>query len=294
MGFSSPFSKAVTTVNGAIGSLIGSVGGGAVLGWQQSDIGELNDALFVTLQDKKTNVTVKGRVISYSVSNQSEWANKFEGSDADSKAPRLSAILQSGVYSDHSGRLGALEGKTLINKAQTVQVWTGMQPQEISLEIEFRAFRNASQEVEQPIQALLKMMSPQLNDNVISATKALFSDLSLDGVLSTFSSSDEKANTIAKGLEGSADKLGVIPSAIAISLFNKRFSTSYRLESLNENVDEIKVDRQGNRVYQVVSLSLGSTTGIMKSDIHDGTQGGAILGAVGSFDSAFNNVSKLF
>ena len=91
---------------------------GKSLGWQNER--GLNPNLFVTLQDKVSGVSVRGRIISYSISNQADWANKFEGSDGDSKLPLMSAILQSGAYADDVDVLKLFESKTLITKAQSV------------------------------------------------------------------------------------------------------------------------------------------------------------------------------
>lgn len=281
MSLAPTFDSAVSTVS----NLLGGVLGGSVLGWQQAHMGELNPNLFVTFQDKKTGTFVRARIISYSVSNQAEWANKFEGSDADSKVPTISAILQSGIYSDKSDKLSHLAGKTLITKAQSVQVWTGLQPQEVSFELEFRAFTNASQEVEQPIQALIKMMSPQLNNNMLSNASALLAGSFLDEILTT----TDKANKIAGSIsEKDAKLLGEVPSDISVSFLSKRFNSTYRIESMEESIDEIKIDRQGNRVYQIVSLTLGSTAGIMKSDVNDGSIAGAIGQLGGAFSDALN------
>ena len=107
---------------------------GASLGWQQ-DRG-LNPNLFVILQDKVSGTSVRARIISYSVSNQAEWANKFEGTDGDSQFSMTSAILQNGEFAKEldSEMAMQLAGKTLITKAQSTQIWTGLQPQSISFE----------------------------------------------------------------------------------------------------------------------------------------------------------------
>ncbi len=232
------------------------LGFGASLGWQQER--GLNPNLFVTLQDKVSGVSVRGRIISYSVSNQAEWANKFEGSDADSKLPISTAILQSGAFAKELEFLQDLEGRTMITKAQSIQVWTGLQPQNISLEIEFRAFNDPVSEVEAPIQELVKMMSPVLKDTTYDSAKKWLEGSKKEGT------SKEQSNP---KLDAEGDFTGIVPSKIAVSLFGKRFNATYRIESMDESVDEMKIDGAGNRIYQVVSLTLGSSVGITKSDI---------------------------
>ncbi len=233
---------------------------GASLGWQQ-DRG-LNPNLFVILQDKVSGTSVRARIISYSVSNQAEWANKFEGTDGDSQFSMTSAILQNGEFAKELDSETAMQlaGKTLITKAQSTQIWTGLQPQSISLELEFRAFSDPINEVEAPIQELTRMMSPILNDNVLdSGKKALEESKSMATSKGTTQSSIDKAT------EGKV--LGVVPAKIAVSLFKKRFNATYRIESMEESVDEVKIDGSGNRVYQRISLSLGSSEGITKPDV---------------------------
>ena len=234
------------------------LGFGESLGWQ--DERGLNPNLFVTIQDKVSGVSVRGRIISYNVSNQAEWENKFEGTDGDSQYGKLTALLQNGSFAGQVGSdtLKKLEGKTMVTKAQSIQVWTGLQPQNINLEIEFRAFNDAVSEVEAPIQELTKMMSPVLNDNSIDAMEKFWNN----NEANTNSLTKEELKQVADG-----NLLGVVPSKIAVSLFSKRFNATYRIESMDESVDEMRIDGNGNRVYQVVSLSLGSSGGITKPDI---------------------------
>lgn len=272
MSFSPIFSNAVTLAN----NVLGTANGGAVLGWQQIHMGELNPNLFVTFQDKKTGVMVRGRILSYAISDQAEWQNKFEGTDADGKTPTLSAILQSGIYSENDSLLLSLAGKTLITKAQSVQVWTGLQPQELSLEVEFRAFSNASIEVEQAIQALRKMNAPELKEHFLDTTSQVLNGLTLDEALSD----EEKSKKIS-----GTDALGDVPSDIAVSIVQKRFNATYRIENISESTEELQIDRSGNRIYQVVSITLGSKAGIMKTDVKDGT----VMGALSELGKAIDN-----
>ncbi|MFT7880425.1 MAG: hypothetical protein ABXS91_08535 [Sulfurimonas sp.] len=243
-------------------------------------MGELNQNLFVTFQDKSSGVMVRGRILSYSISDQAEWQNKFEGTDGDGKTPMLSAILQSGIFAENENVIAGLAGKTLITKAQSVQVWTGMQPQEITVEVEFRAFSNASIEVEQAIQALRKMNAPELKEHVLDATSKAINSMVLDKSLSN----EDKARELSK-----TDALGDVPSDIAFSITQRRFNATYRIENISESVEELQIDRNGNRVYQVVSITLGSKAGIMKSDVKDGTAFSAIKELGETIDRTIKN-----
>lgn len=245
------FSSAVGFVTGAVnfGTALGVIGEAGNAG--------LNENLFITLQDKENGTSVKARIISYSISNQADWVNKFEGMDGDSKVPLMSALLQGGAYSKDIEVLKELTAKTLITKAQSIQVWTGLQPQSISLELEFKATVDPVLEVEQPIQKLVRMMSPALKDTSIDTIDAVFS--SVKALLASGANAQSVKTAVAP--------LGDVPSDIAITFFRKRFNSTYRIEGLEESVDEVRIDAVGNRIYQIVSLTLGSTTGIMKSDV---------------------------
>ena len=239
----------------AIGFVSSFISFGDALGVQ--DTGGFNENPFITLQDKKRGTSVRGRIISYSISNQADWVNRFEGMDADSKIPLVSAILQGGSYSDDIEVLKALTAKTLITQAQSIQVWTGFQPQSISLEIEFRAYTDPLVEVERPIQELLRMMSPELKTTSLKVAEEAMS--SIRELL--------KANATVESIETATEAFGNAPSEIAITFFRKRFNATYRIESMEESVDEVKIDAYGNRIYQIISLTLGSTKGIMKSNV---------------------------
>ena len=239
----------------AVGFVSSFVSFGDALGVQ--DTGGFNENLFIVLQDKESDTSVRGRIISYSISNQADWVNRFEGLDADSKMPILSALLQGGSYSDDIDVLKALTAKTLITQAQSIQIWTGFQPQSISLEIEFRAYTDPLVEVERPIQELLKMMSPKLKVTSLAVAGKAMSTV---GELL-------KSKSSAGAVEKAVEAFGDTPSDIAITFFRKRFNATYRIESMEESVDEVKIDAFGNRIYQIVSLTLGSTMGIMKSDV---------------------------
>ena len=249
------FRNVINSASTAVGLVNDVMGFGSSFG-TQSTMG-LNENLYIVLQDKESGDSVRGRIVSYSISNQSEWANKFEGMDGDSRIPIMSALLQSGAYSDDIEILEALNAKTLITKAQSIQVWTGLLPQSISLEIEFRAFSDPVMEVEEPIQKLLKMMSPVLENTSIKTIEKITSKVK--DML--------KNGTTADAIKKITEPFGDVPSEIAIAFFRKRFNATYRIESMEENVDEVRIDARGNRIYQVVSLTLGSTKGIVKDDV---------------------------
>ena len=222
-----------------------------VAGW--TNFGNLNSNMFVKIQDTEYGDMVIGRLVSYSLSNESTWENKFEGMDEDSKQPFLAGVIQSGELAESLGweALGKLKGKTLITEAQSQQIWTGIQTLNISIEIEFKAFADAYSEVELPIAMLYKMQSPILSGSKVESAKT-----ALNNTLAT-----KDVNESSSGI------LGDIPKEISLDFLNKRFNSLYVLESISEDVDHIKIDKSGNRIYQRVSLQFGSVKGITKDKI---------------------------
>lgn len=134
------------------------------------------------------------------------WQSPFENSGAETKAPALMALIQSGQLSavvtalqgrlpegvsasldDTKASLNSLEGRTGISKLNSRQVFSGMPPVKIPVTLHFRAVSNPRLEVSAPYQQLLAWALPrkladdglakQLIENVNgveSLVKALF------------------------------------------------------------------------------------------------------------------------
>ena len=240
----SPLSKINTVL-----SLVG--GGGQAVGW--TNFGSLSPHLFVKIQDTEYQDMVIGRLVSYSISNESTWENKFEGLDEDSKQPFWAGLIQAGDFASTVGWEGLekLKGKTLVTEAQSQQIWTGIQPLNVSMEVEFKAFHDAYTEVELPIQYLFRMQSPVLSKSKPEAIKKVLDD----------AKAKERITDELNGI------LGDTPKAISIDFLNKRFNEMYVLESMSVDVDSIKVDKLGNKIQQTVSLQFGSVKGITREKV---------------------------
>ncbi|MEZ2349562.1 hypothetical protein [Caballeronia sp. RCC_10] len=121
--------------------------------------------------------------------NVFNWTSPFEGAGAESKAPSLSAMLQSGQLTptlqalidrfgggDTATAQGALstiasaQGRTGITKLNSTQTFTGMPPAKFTATLHFRAVKDALTEVRAPVQQLEEWAVPQLlaNDSVIA------------------------------------------------------------------------------------------------------------------------------
>lgn len=108
------------------------------------------------------------------------WTSPFENSGAESKAPALSAMLQSGSLSPTlqamasaagvdsnntsavSEFLSKANGRTGITKLNSTQIFTGMPPVKMSLTLHFRALKDPVAEVREPIMKLKEWAAPQL------------------------------------------------------------------------------------------------------------------------------------
>lgn len=114
------------------------------------------------------------------------WQSPFEQSGPETKAPALSAMMQSGVLapvlnaigdaakvlgfdvggvSDRIKQANALtkefQGRTGLTRLNSTQVFTGMPPVKFPLTLLFRSFDNAYAEVEAPFAQLLEWALPK-------------------------------------------------------------------------------------------------------------------------------------
>ncbi len=121
------------------------------------------------------------------------WQSPFESAGAESKAPALASMLQSGmlqplvdaVMPDGSKKDEATEvlknfyGKTGITKLNSTQVFSGMPPVKIQISMLLRAWSDPKNEVEAPFNQLVEWGLPEeladssIIGNVIDAAKSL-------------------------------------------------------------------------------------------------------------------------
>lgn len=124
------------------------------------------------------------------------WQSAFENSGTDSKLPAISQLLQSGqasvmlnlmagFFSDDpnskfnkvknalqvtANQAEGLQGRTGITKLNSRQVFSGMPPIKIPITMYFRAWRDAQEEVESPVNKLFEWALPQklANNSVLA------------------------------------------------------------------------------------------------------------------------------
>jgi hypothetical protein len=170
--------------------------------------GVLNDALLATIytvdargqaDPAAERVTIRGPITDGNVEIVANWQSPFEQSGADTKAPFLTGLLQSGsVESFIPALLGAgyegeasvvaelgraardasrqAQGRSAQTKLNSMMVFAGASPVKLPLTIYFRAFDDPQAEVQDCIDALAKLtLSRQLaqSGGLAEAIKAL-------------------------------------------------------------------------------------------------------------------------
>ncbi|WP_227556643.1 hypothetical protein, partial [Acinetobacter nosocomialis] len=100
------------------------------------------------------------------------WQSPFEGAGAESKAPALMSMLQSGAFQPLIDSIGGktkevlqntvdeARGRTGITKLNSTQVFSGMPPMKIQGNLILRAWENPVKEVENPLDTLMKWSLP--------------------------------------------------------------------------------------------------------------------------------------
>lgn len=100
------------------------------------------------------------------------WQSPFEGAGAESKAPALMSMLQSGAFQPLIDSIGGktkevlqdtvneARGRTGITKLNSTQVFSGMPPIKIQGNLLLRAWENPVKEVENPLDTLMKWSLP--------------------------------------------------------------------------------------------------------------------------------------
>ena len=107
------------------------------------------------------------------------WSSPFDNAGADTSAPTLTALLQSGSMTSAliagGNSLGAdlskssavdvlndLQGRSGITKLNSTQIYVGNAPTKFSMTVHFRAVRDPVSEVQAPIQQLREWAHPQM------------------------------------------------------------------------------------------------------------------------------------
>ena len=231
--------------------------------WEVAKVGDGADARW----ERASETTVRAPLSEASLEIALGWQSPFENSGAESKAPALMAMLQSGSLqpvvdavfgngkegSDKPGFaaeaarksnefLKQFEGRTGITKLNSTQVFTGMPPLKIQVTAIFRAWRDTLAEVEMPFAKLMEWALPM--------------KLSKDGSI---------VARLAKG-QGLIDTLmpSASPTRIAMKYKNRTYSPLV-IESITCPIQS-DVDSNGRYVQLAIPMTICSLTAIDRDD----------------------------
>lgn len=211
---------------------------------------------------------------------QYNWQSPFEHMGPESKAPAITALLQSGqlsafseLVSDVASRFGFTEGgdnlsaydrfvasakgRTGITKINSTQIFNGMPPLRLTCTVLFRAWSDPEREVEAPIRKLMEWAAPKK-----------LADL---GVLSGLA--DSRARDERRGIEYLLPSEA--PTRIAIRYANRTFSDMV-IESISEPLTSPRA-RDGNYTTVALPMQIASLTALDRVDMQNLLRGhGAI------------------
>lgn len=193
------------------------------------------------------------------------WQSPFEQTGPESKAPAITAMLQSGKLrgllssfigqpqqgeDEQSSGIGELlkqaEGRAGITKLNSTQTFNGMQPVKLNLKLIFRAKKDAYTEVEKPIQKLIEWATPQ--------------KLSQDGAIVNLLKGVKEKNNLIDTLLPS-----VAPRLVALNYKGKLY-TPLVIESISVPITA-PTTSGGYLASAEATLSLSSLTALDRDDI---------------------------
>lgn len=175
------------------------------------------------------------------------WQSSLESS-GQNVLPTMKAMLSSGVIDLPDGKasnfIGGFEGRTGATKLNSTQVFIGMQPLKFRVTAIFRAWRDPVQEVEKPIQQLMKWALPV--------------DLAEDGAV---------VSLLKKPLGRTVQEI-ILPSVAPVKIAMRYKGKTYMplvIESISLPLDS-PIDANGNHVEMPVSIMLCSLAAIDGKD----------------------------
>jgi hypothetical protein len=200
------------------------------------------------------------------------WQSPFENMGPETKAPALTAMIQSGslvpvlnalqaVNPDPNGKIGSmidagadklkaavkeLEGRTGMTKLNSRQVFSGAPPVRMNFSMEFRATTDAAKEVMAPLQRLLEWVFPQ--------------ELAEEGILSEVVQTARDVDSFIKALFPS-----FAPKLLGLTYAAQTYSPMV-VESISYPLHGPK-DSQGNFIHLTVQVSMATLTALDRADI---------------------------
>lgn len=200
------------------------------------------------------------------------WQSPFENTGPETKAPALTAMLQSGslvpvlnalqafnpspsgpagqAIDATAGKLKVavheLEGRTGMTKLNSRQVFSGMPPVRLNFSMVFRAIHDAKKEVMRPLQRLMEWTFPQ--------------ELAEEGILAEVLKTTTDVESFIKAL---------FPSRAPLLLAMNHGGRTYAplvVESISFPLDA-PIDSMGNYIDLTVQISMATLTALDRPDI---------------------------
>lgn len=274
--------KSAGGAGGVVSSIIGGAAGGADTATTElSQWGGLSEHLFASIFPVKADGTqladekgvlvpgVVGPATDVQFEATLNWQSPFEQSGPESKAPTIMAMLQTGQIATVANALQAalqdklpavgeltkdvagkaeswaknLQGRTGITKLNSRQVFSGMPPLRITMQLHLRAVSDPESEVIVPYQTLLEWAFPQ--------------KLAADGILSEMvTSSDGIVNAMFPS---------EAPQLVKFKFGNNTFPLMV-IESVANPLDG-PMDSTGRPIYRSVQLTLATLTALDRADV---------------------------
>jgi hypothetical protein len=239
--------------------------------WQQGEDGGTNKWIRAT-EEQSIICPLLGDDFAWEFSHQ--WTSPFEGAGAESKAPMLAAMMQSGSFEPivsaieghlpkdsngnpvnlfggkSSAELGAaMQGRSGITKLNSTQVFSGSESAKISLRLLLRARHDANAEVMQPLITLLAWATPQFLSNT-SLLANTIKELS----------AESSAESIMQALLPSKT-----PQVIGMTYKGRTFSPLV-IESISDPLGS-PITSKGDYAEAVLSISLSTLMALDADDI---------------------------
>ncbi len=215
---------------------------------------------------------VYGAMVEGSFEASFNWQSPFENMGPETKAPALTAMLQSGslvpvlnalqaVNPDPNGAIGTmldagadklkravreLEGRTGMTKLNSRQVFSGMPPVRVNFSMHLRALTDALKEVEAPLQRLQEWVFPQ--------------ELAEEGILSEVLQTTRDVDSFIKALFPS-----ITPKLLGLTYAGRTWAPLV-VESVSFPLDGPK-DERGNFTDLTVQVNMATLTALDRKDI---------------------------
>lgn len=207
---------------------------------------------------KADSETVCAPLTDIELSADLKWESPFDSMNPENKAPTALAALQAGVLADFvqaalpkggasdnlQNWLGGFQGRTGVTKLNSTQVFLGLNPLKISCTAHFRAWREAFEEVEKPLNQLMSWALPE--------------ELSKDGTLLTRLADDANRSVPEYLVPSKA------PSILSLTYKGRTYSPLV-IESIGMPLSS-PINSKGHFVQMSVQMTLTTLNAIDRND----------------------------